>query len=77
MATTKDSAPAPPSTQPKAERLRSARTLALKEATERFNNELLPDEERMLLLDRIRRLRRAVETDAETVDAIHSGLDQL
>jgi hypothetical protein len=78
MATTKDSATAPPSTQPKAERLRTtARTLALKEATERLNNELLPDEERLLLLDRIRRLRRAVETNAETVDAVHSGLDRL
>jgi hypothetical protein len=61
----------------KTERLRSARACALKEAVERFNNELLPDEERMLLLDRIKRLRRTVETDAETVDAIHSGLDRL
>jgi hypothetical protein len=30
----------------------------LREATERFNHELLDDEERQLLLDRIRRLRR-------------------
>ena len=30
----------------------------LREATERYNHELLDDEERMLLLDRIRRLRR-------------------
>ena len=75
MATTKDSAPAPPST-PKAERLRTARALALKEAEERFNNELMDDEERMLLLDRIRRLRRLVETNAETVDSVHSGLDR-
>jgi hypothetical protein len=29
----------------------------LEEAIHRFNNELLPDEERMLLLDRIKRLR--------------------
>ena len=49
----------------------------LEEAVQRFNNELLPDEERLLLLDRIRRLRRAVETNAETVDAVHSGLDRL
>ncbi len=49
----------------------------LAEAVDRFNNELLPDEERMLLLDRIKRLRRAVETNAETVDAVHSGLDRL
>jgi hypothetical protein len=43
---------------PKAERLRSARTLALKEAVERFNNELMDEEERQLLLDRIKRLRK-------------------
>jgi hypothetical protein len=49
----------------------------LKEATERFNNELLPDEERMVLLDRIKRLRRVVETGAATVDAVHSGLERL
>jgi hypothetical protein len=30
----------------------------LEEAVERFNNELMDDEERMLLLDRIKRLRR-------------------
>ncbi len=75
MATTKDSAPAPPPTT-KAERLRTARTLALKEAQERFRHELMDDAERQHLLDRIRRLRRAVETDAETVDALHSGLDR-
>ena len=33
----------------------------LEEAVERFNSELLPDEERMLLLDRIRRLRKKLE----------------
>ena len=38
----------------KAERLRTI----LREATHRFNNELLDDEERQLLLDRIKRLRR-------------------
>jgi hypothetical protein len=43
---------------PKAERLRSARAHALKEAVERFNNELMSDEERQLLLDRIKRLRQ-------------------
>ena len=37
-----------------AERLRSI----LREATERYNHELLDDEERQLLLDRIRRIRR-------------------
>jgi hypothetical protein len=43
---------------PKAERLRNARTLALKEAIDRYNHELLGDEERQLLLDRIKRLRK-------------------
>jgi hypothetical protein len=62
---------------PKAQRLRSARALALKEAEERYRNELMEDEERMVLLDRIRRLRRAVEPNAEIVDAVHSGLDRL
>jgi hypothetical protein len=49
----------------------------LEEAVNRFNNELLDDEERLEVLDRIKRLRRAVETGAETVDAVHSGLDRL
>jgi hypothetical protein len=60
MATTESSAPAPPSTQPKAERLRTARALALKEAIERFNRELMDDEERMILLDRIKRLKKSL-----------------
>jgi len=33
----------------------------LREAEERYRNELLEDEERMLLLDRIKRLRRRLE----------------
>ena len=33
----------------------------LRESEERFRNELLEDEERMLLLDRIKRLRRTLE----------------
>jgi hypothetical protein len=45
MITTKDTAD---------ERLR----VILREATQRFNHELLPDEERMVLLDRIKRLRK-------------------
>ncbi len=32
----------------------------LREATQRFNHELMDDEERMLLLDRIKRLRRGL-----------------
>jgi hypothetical protein len=40
---------------PKAERLRR---IALKEAIDRFNNELMSDAERQLLLDRIKRLRQ-------------------
>jgi len=35
-----------------------ARRAVLREATHRFNNELLDDEERQELLDRIKRLRR-------------------
>jgi hypothetical protein len=49
----------------------------LEEAVARFNHELMDDDERQLLSDRIRRLRRAVETDAETVDALHAGLERL
>jgi hypothetical protein len=45
---------------PKTERLQKVRALALKEAIDRFENELLPDEERMLLLDRIKRLRQRI-----------------
>jgi hypothetical protein len=33
----------------------------LREAEERYRNELLEDEERQLLLDRIRRIRRTLE----------------
>jgi hypothetical protein len=33
----------------------------LREAEERYRNELLEDEERMLLLDRIKRLRKTLE----------------
>ena len=32
----------------------------LREAIERYRHELLPDEERMLLLDRIRRLKKSL-----------------
>jgi hypothetical protein len=39
----------------KVERLRKA---ALREAVERFNNELMSDDERQLLLDRLKRLRQ-------------------
>jgi hypothetical protein len=48
----------------------------LAEAVHRYNNELMDDQERLEVLDRIKRLRRAVETNAETVDAVHSGLDR-
>jgi hypothetical protein len=34
----------------------------LREATTRFNNEILDDEERQLLLERIRRLRQKLAT---------------
>ena len=45
---------------PKAERLRNARGRSLKEAVDRFNHELLDDEERHMLLERIKRLRRTL-----------------
>ncbi len=60
MATIKDSALAPPSTQSKAERLRRAQARAYEEALARYSNELLDDEERQLLWDRIRRLQRSL-----------------
>jgi hypothetical protein len=60
MATTESSAPAPPSTQPKAERLRRARALAYEEALQRYSHELMDDEERLVLLDRIRRLKKSL-----------------
>lgn len=49
----------------------------LEEAVDRFNNELMDYEERQLLFDRIKQLRRSVETVEETVDAVHAGLDRL
>jgi hypothetical protein len=36
-----------------------------------------PKEARLELRDRIRRLKRELETAAETVDAIHSGLERM
>jgi len=45
---------------PKAERIRKAREHALKEAEERHRHELMDDEERQVLGDRIRRLRKAL-----------------
>jgi hypothetical protein len=39
---------------------REVQRTVLREATQRFNHELLDDEERMLLLDRIKRLRKAL-----------------
>jgi hypothetical protein len=48
-------------TLPKALRLRRARALAYEEALHRYSNEMMGDEERMLLLDRIRRLKRSLK----------------
>jgi hypothetical protein len=42
---------------PKADRMRRI----LEEAVARFNHELMDDEERLLLLDRIKRLRKILE----------------
>ena len=46
--------------QVKAERLRTARALALKEATDRYRHELMDHEERLLVLERIKRLRKSL-----------------
>ena len=54
---------------------RMARILA--EAEDRYRIELMDGEERQLLLDRIKRLRRSIEKDAEIMDAVRSGLDRL
>jgi len=40
------------------------RRTILREAEERYRNELMDDEECQLLLDRIRRLRRSLEVSA-------------
>jgi hypothetical protein len=42
-----------------AERLRTARALAVKEATDRYRHELMDHEERLLVLERIKRLRKS------------------
>ena len=52
--------PAHEATTLKDERMRKI----LREAVERFNNELLDHDERLLLLDRIKRLRRRFEIRA-------------
>ena len=44
---------------------------------DRYRNELMGKEERLQLRDRIRRLKRKLETAEETVDAIHSGLERM
>jgi hypothetical protein len=47
-------------TVPKAERLRRARDHALREAEERYRNELMDDDERLEVLARIKRLKRSL-----------------
>ena len=44
----------------KAERLRTARELALQEAIDRYRHELMDDEERLVLLERIKRLKKSL-----------------
>ena len=44
---------------------------------DRYRNELMGEEARLELRDRIRRLKRKLETAAEKVDAIHSGLERM
>ncbi len=47
-------------TLPKAERLRRAQARAYEEALARYSNELMDAEERLEVLDRIKRLQRAL-----------------
>ena len=42
-----------------------------------YCNELMGEEEQLKLRDRINRLRRKVETTAETVDTHHSALERM
>ncbi len=44
----------------KEERKRIARELALREAKDRYEHELMGDEERLLVLERIKRLKKAL-----------------
>ena len=44
---------------------------------DRYRNELMGEVARLELRDRIRRLKRKLETAEETVDAIHSGLERM
>jgi len=60
----REGAPMVTTSVPKRERLWTARTLDLKEAEDRYNHELLDDEEKLLLLARIKRLRRQLENRA-------------
>jgi hypothetical protein len=61
---------------PKDKAQRMARIFA--EAEERYRRELMGEEERLELRDRIARLkRRNAERAVETVEAHHSGLDRL
>ena len=48
----------------------------LRTLEDRYRNELIDEEERLELRDRILKLRRMLETAAETVDAHHSCLER-
>ena len=71
MATTKDSALAHPSTHeaPPEHRLRTLE--------DRYRNELMNEEERLELRERILNLRRKLEAPTKTVEAHHSCLESL
>lgn len=49
----------------------------LRALEDRYRNELMSEEERCELRDRILKLRRKLETSAETVDAQHSSLESF
>ena len=44
---------------------------------DRYRNDLMGEEERLELWDRLNRLRREAETAAETVDTHYSGLERM
>ena len=71
MATTKDSASAHPSTSEAPEERR------LRALEDHYRNELMNEEERLELRERILLSRRKLEAPAETVDAHHSCLESL
>jgi hypothetical protein len=63
--------PAHPVPEPETSEERRLRTLE-----DRYRNELMDEQERLELRDRILKLRRKLETASETVDTHHSCLER-